>query len=145
MIMGGTRRWRLGFIAAAVAALLCTQAPVAPASAATASPDLLTPRLEVLRSSAALAASSDEAQNRAVGLAPTGAGSLLRSADHGLFVEVRTADTSEPTIAALRRIGHVVNVSDEYRTTTLSLAPAQLDALAHAPGLESASEILTPL
>jgi streptogramin lyase len=159
MIDGRTGRTRLVAVVATVAIGFgaAGAAAAAPASATTkggsAEPLVwskpsgpLSARLTALAAAATRGtANSANAQNSAVGLPATGAGSLLHSRDGRLIVEVRTADTSKATIARLRAVGTVINVANQWRTTTIAIAPNRLTALARIHGVQSAMESVAPV
>ena len=94
---------------------------------------------------AGLRRKSDKAQADAVGLAPSGAGSLLRDGDR-LVVNVRVSSTSADVLAAIRASGaEIVSVNAPYGTVDVSVPPADLRALAAADGVEYVAENLVPM
>lgn len=94
---------------------------------------------------ASLREKSDAAQAGAVGLAPSGAGSLLRDGDR-LVVNVRVSSTSDDVLAAIRASGaEIVSINAPYGTVDVSVLPADLRALAAAEGVEYVAENLVPM
>jgi subtilisin family serine protease len=128
-------------VISALLALALALAVPAGAGAAQASP--LSPRLVVLSSPGVRALGLAKQANK-VGLARSGAGSLLR---HGrrVVVDVRFAAGAAARAEALRATGAgVVNVSSEYQTVTVAALPGQLPAVAAVPGVEAVQEEITP-
>ncbi len=124
--------------AVAVAVLL---PPAAAASAKTGG--TLSSRLAEL-AKPSLYSKADAAQNRALSLAPSGAGSLLRR-DGRVLVQARFG-RSGPNAAGVRAAGaDPVNVSPRYGIVTAAVRPGQLHALARVPGVAGVTEVLTPL
>jgi Subtilase family/Bacterial Ig-like domain len=129
----------LRFSAALIAALLLV--PVATASGRAGG--VLSTRLAEL-AAPPLSSASHAEQGRALSLASTGAGSLLRRGD-GVVVEVRF-DPGAMDATKLRAAGaDVLDLSGTYRTATVAVVPQRLHALARVPGVEAVTEVLTPL
>jgi subtilisin family serine protease len=125
-----------------VAFVLLALAVPATAGAAQASP--LSPRLVVL-SSAGVRSLSAAKQASRVGLAPSGAASLLR---HGrrVLVDVRFGSGAAAGAEALRQAGaNVITVSPGYETDTVAALPSQLRQVAAVPGVEGVQEEITPM
>lgn len=131
-------------ILALLASLLASAALVPPAGASAAQASPLSPRLVVL-SSPQVRALGAARQARRVGLAPTGAGSLLR---HGrrLVVAVRFDGGAVAGTEALKAAGaQVIDGSRRYQTDTVAVLPSQLHKLAAVPGVEGVQEEITPI
>jgi Subtilase family len=84
------------------------------------------------------------AQAEAVGLPGEGAGTLVREGGR-VIVEARFAARAFAGVGAVEGAGaKVLNVSARYRTLVLSVAPAQLHALAAVPGITSVTSSRAP-
>ena len=141
MKRGTVLRRRAG--AASIAVLLTALAlfGVAPASARTGGK--LSARLAELAKPSLLSAPRAE-QAEKLSLADTGAGSLLRIGDR-ILVDVRFDRAGLP-LGELRAAGAaVINVSGAYRTVTVAVRPGRLREVAGVTGVESVTEVLTPL
>lgn len=93
----------------------------------------------------AIAAQSVEQQAQALGMQPTGPGSLVRNDQDQVLVVVRVSQVSDATIAALRDAGAtVVNTADAYRSVTVYIDPERLNDLAALPGVENVREETRP-
>jgi subtilisin family serine protease len=128
----------------AAASLLASAALVAPAGASAAQASPLSPRLVVL-SSPGVRALGAARQAKRVGLAPHGAGSLLR---HGrrLVVAVRFDEGALARTEDLKAAGaQVIDGSRRYQTDTVAVLPGQLRKLAAVPGVEGVQEEITPI
>jgi subtilisin family serine protease len=127
-------------LCSAVVVLLSLALPAA-AGAAGASP--LSPRLVVL-SSPQVRSLGAVKQARRVGLASSGAGSLLR---HGqrVIVDVRFGSGAAARAEALQEAGaSIVEVSSQFQTVTVAALPSQLRSVAAVPGVEGVQEEITP-
>jgi hypothetical protein len=133
----------LRFLLAALAAA-CLLAPLAQADATRPGGGSLSPRLETLATPAVGAA--DPAEQAAVlGLAPEGAGSLLREGDR-VLVNVRFDQGAAVGLSALRAAGaQIVQLSRAEQTVTVAVAPADLQGVASVNQVGSVTEVLTPL
>jgi subtilisin family serine protease len=128
----------------AAASLLASAALVAPAGASAAQASPLSPRLVVL-SSPGVRALGAARQAKRVGLAPHGAGSLLR---HGrrLVVAVRFDEGALARTEDLKAAGaQIIDGSRRYQTDTVAVLPGQLRKLAAVPGVEGVQEEITPI
>lgn len=128
---------------ASVATLIGTAALVAPGTAAAAQVSPLSPRLVVL-SSPRVRSLGAAKQARRVGLAQSGAGSLLR---HGrrVLVNVRFGEGAVAHTGALREAGaQIIDVSRRYQAVTVAALPGQLRKVAAVPGVEGVQEEITP-
>jgi hypothetical protein len=153
--MGGARHRTLRRFLATVAPALAVASgltPVgasaggllAPVAAGAAQPSALSPRLAVLASPQVRPLGLAR-QARRVGLAPSGAGSLLR---HGrrVLVEVRFAAGAAARTEALRATGaSIVAISSPLQTVTVAALPGQLQAVGAVPGVEAVQEEITPI
>jgi subtilase family protein len=84
-------------------------------------------------------------QARALGLAPTGPGSLLREGER-VLVNVRFGGGAAAGLDALRAAGaRVVHVSRRYQGVTAAVRPADLRAVGAVPRVSGVAPILTPL
>lgn len=127
-------------VLAAFAALLA--APTS-AGARTGPASGLSPRLVEL-ASGSLRSASNAAQARAVGLAPTGPGSLMRRGRR-VLVYVRFDHGAVAALPALRAAdGQIVNSSRRYQTVTVAAKPADLRAVAGVANVASVTEAHAP-
>ena len=114
---------------------------------AVAAPSKLSPRLRLLANLAAagnMPADTAE-QDRLLGLAESGAGSLSRDAAGNPVVDVRVIDTSAETIAALTALpADVLSIAPEYATVTLAIAPERLNDLASIDAVQYVGEVIRP-
>jgi subtilisin family serine protease len=126
--------------------LVCT-ASLAVASAAVAEtgpPSGLSPRLAELASPALLDAPA-AVQARALGLAPSGPGSLLRR-DERVLVYVRFDHGALAALPALRAAGgEVVDSSGQRQTATVAVRPEDLKAVADVVGVAAVTEAHAPV
>ncbi|HEU4392216.1 MAG TPA: S8 family serine peptidase [Solirubrobacterales bacterium] len=145
MIRGSIFRRRRA-LRAPVAALLavCALAPASASAMARAGDADLSPRLAELATPAVRSLPPD-AQAEELGLASSGAGSLLRDGGR-VLVDVRFADGAIAALDELRAAGaEIVTPSRRYQTVTVAIAPSRLPALAAVPGVEGVSEKRAPL
>jgi Subtilase family len=127
-------------ILTALAALLAAAPSVA---AKTGPPSGLSPRLAKLAGQP-LRSASNAAQARAIGLAPTGPGSLLRRGRR-LLAYVRFDHGAVAALPALRAAGgQIVDSSQRYQTVTVAAKPADLRAVARVANVVSVSEAHAP-
>lgn len=125
------------FVVAAVSLLL--------AAPALAAPDELSSRLAIV-SGAGLRSAPEPEQARAVSLLPHGPGSLLRDPAGDLIVNVRVSGDARERVPGLRDAGaSIVAVAPGYHLISVSAGEGELRAIAHAPGVESVTEELTPM
>jgi hypothetical protein len=107
----------------------------------------LSPRLRHLANLAAtgsLPADTAE-QDRLLGLAESGAGSLSRDAAGDPIVDARVTDTSAEMIAALTALpADVLSIAPEYATVTLAIAPERLNDLANIDAVQYVAEVIRP-
>lgn len=157
-----TKRWMRVGAAVAPAVLLAGVLSAAPLSASpaagagrprpvVASEDgairrddgVLSPRLSAL-TTPAMQARSEAEQSEGVGLAATGAGSLL-SSDDGYVVMIGVADTSDATQQALTAAGATIGAIDPTQRRIEASVPAdKLVAVGSVSGVASVHEELTP-
>ncbi|HET8567285.1 MAG TPA: S8 family serine peptidase [Solirubrobacterales bacterium] len=133
-------------LAGAAALALALFVGSAPPSAAGAGSGVavLSPRLSQL-ATPALEGAAPGAQARALSLARSGPGSLLRRGGR-VVVEVGFDNGAAVGVGSLRAVGgKVLDVSRRYQTVTVAAKPAQLRQLAQAPGVRSVKEVLTPI
>jgi len=84
-------------------------------------------------------------QARKLGVAPGGAGSLLREGGR-VHVDVRFERGALAALGGLRGAGaKLVHASRRYQTVTVAVKPADLRAVAALPRIEAVTEVLTPL
>lgn len=103
----------------------------------------LSPRLEALASPEVRSAPR-AAQAKRLGLPPSGPGSLLRSGQL-VFVDVRFDSGAAAGVEELEDAGAtVIDLSTRYQTVTVAAKPAELEALAEAPGVGGVTEVLAP-
>ncbi len=120
-----------------------------PASAQAAPPDRgrsanVSPRLDELAATAGVAR-SEAAENREIGLPPSGAGSLLHQPDGTFLANARVTALDAGTEAALRRAGaRITATSAPDHLATLAIDAADIEAVAAVPGVEWLEEVLTP-
>jgi subtilisin family serine protease len=125
------------------AALVAAGALAAPAGALS-SGGALSPRLAEL-AKPSVGALPPAKQARALSLAPSGAGSLLRRGSR-VLVDVRFEDGAAAGVEALRASGaKIVNVSRRYQTVTAAAKPSSLRAIAGVARVEGVTEDLTPI
>ncbi len=140
MVPAGILPLQLRLLIAALAAA-CVLAPMA---AARSGDGELSPRLAELAKPSVRTASAAE-QARALSLAPTGAGSLLRQGNR-VLADVRFEHGATAAAEDLRAAGaQIVHVSDRYETVTVAARPAELGALAGVAGVVGVTEILAPI
>src|SRR4051794_30699384 len=140
-----------GLLAAVVAAGMAYAAPYAAGAAteAAAAPSgaashHLSTRLAALVT--ANRAGLDQAETAAeLGVLQTGAGSLLRTPDGRLVVDVRLSSYDAAKVAAVKAAGaEIVHRNPGLRQVTVAVAPQDLPAVGDAPGGEYVGEELTP-
>jgi len=128
----------------AIATGVALLAVASPAAARTGSPSGLSPRLAKL-ASPALRDASAARQARALGLAASGPGSLLRRGSR-ILAYVRFEQGAIATLPALRAAGAaVVDASRRYQTATVAVRPHDLRAVATAPNVASVTEAHAPV
>lgn len=144
MQMHRRRRLRRGPVSAALLiALVALLAASSAASAKTGAPSGLSPRLIKL-ASPALRHASNRRQAAAVGLAPSGPGSLLRRGQR-VLAYVRFDHGAIASLPALRATGgQVVDGSRRYQTVTVAAKPTQLQAIARVADVTSVTEAHAP-
>ena len=107
----------------------------------------LSPRLRLLANLAATGSMPVDTgeQDRLLGLAESGAGSLSRDAAGNPIVDARVLDTSAETIAALTALpADVLSIAPEYATVTLAIAPERLNDLASIDAVQYVGEVIRP-
>jgi hypothetical protein len=134
----------LAVIAATAPVILATGAP-ARAQGRPERSGNVSPRLLELSERAASGPTTDRADNLAVGLAPTGPGSLLRQAGQ-LVVNVRFASASTPADEArLRAMGaKVISSLPEEGLVSIATSASNIVAVASLPGVAWMEEVLEP-
>ncbi len=153
---GGGGRRRLALAAASTAVLVLTV--VAPATVAVAATRPTTPAVALAGRASKLAprlqtllqpqvrALTGAGQSRALGLAASGAGSLMQRPGGRVVVRIRFADTSTATLDAVRAAGVTdLSVSVPDAVANGVVAPSDLAAVAQVPGVASVQEEITPL
>jgi hypothetical protein len=141
MTLGGASRGRFAGRLAAALALACA---LAPAAAVAQGGGALSPRLAALAAPGLRGAVPAE-QAEALSLAAGGAGSLLREGNR-VLVYVRFESGAAARVDALREAGaEIVDTSARYQTVTVAARPADLPAIAAAPGVAAVTEALTPV
>jgi Subtilase family len=104
----------------------------------------LSPQLSEL-ATPAVRAQPRAAQAEALGLPSEGAGTLVREGGR-VIVEARFGAGAVAAVAAAEAAGaKVLNVSARYQTLVLSVAPADLPAVAAVPGVSSVTASLAPV
>jgi hypothetical protein len=84
-------------------------------------------------------------QAKALGIARSGPGSLLREGER-VVVEARFDRGAAAAVASLRAAGaRILNVSPRYQRVTLAVAPSDLAAVAGVPRVEAVQEVRAPL
>jgi hypothetical protein len=107
------------------------------------SPSALSPRLEAL-ATPAMRSKSLVGQAEALGLPGEGAGTLVREGGR-VVVEARFEAGAAAAVEAVKATGaSVLNVSRRFQTLVLSVAPADLHALAAVPGVSAVTPSLSP-
>jgi hypothetical protein len=130
--------------------VLFVLALLTPSMAAAEAPDLnlasssaLSPDLEAL-ATPAVRSRSLAGQAEALGLPSEGAGGMVRDGGR-VVVEARFQSGAAAAVEAVKAAGaKVLNVSDRYQTLVLSVAPADLPALAAVPGVVAVTPSLAP-
>ncbi|HVX33148.1 MAG TPA: hypothetical protein VHA80_08410 [Solirubrobacterales bacterium] len=108
-----------------------------------ASSSALSPELETL-ATPAVRSRSLAGQAEALGQPREGAGTLVRDGRR-VVVEARFAEGAAAAVEAVKATGaEVLNVSRRYQTLVVSVAPAELRALAAVPGVVSVTPSLAP-
>jgi hypothetical protein len=103
----------------------------------------LSPRLAAL-ARPSLRSAPEEAQAKALGLAATGPGSLLRRGDR-ILAYVRFERGAIAALGGLRGAGaEIVEASRRYQTVTVATRPADLREVAAVPGVAGVTQALTP-
>jgi hypothetical protein len=145
---GRSRRATLSPFALAplVAVLLGLLAPAGASADAvplTAGPSALSPQLEAL-ATPAVRSRSLAGQAEALGLPTSGTGTLVRDGGK-VIVEARFESDAAGATEAVKAAGaEVITVSGRYQTLVLSIAPADLAALAAVPGVAAVTPSLAP-
>ncbi|HWJ98035.1 MAG TPA: fibronectin type III domain-containing protein, partial [Acidimicrobiales bacterium] len=104
----------------------------------------LSPRLEDLASVGAVA-TSDAAENRAIDLPATGAGSLLHQPDGSFLANARLTTVDAATEAALQRAGaRIVARSAVDHLVTVAIDSTDIERVAAVAGVEWLEEVLEP-
>ena len=140
---------RLALLGIALA-VSCLAAAAAAAPALGAAPgraalEELSPRLGALAKRPSLRAAPPGRQAKQLDVAAEGPGSLLRDGNR-VLVEVRFGGDPGPGVARLRAAGaRIEHISRRYDTVTVSVLPADLQAMARAAGVEFAKEVITPI
>ncbi|HKZ15827.1 MAG TPA: S8 family serine peptidase [Solirubrobacterales bacterium] len=128
-------------IAALLGALAALLAPAAAAGAA--EEPLLSPALAKL-AEPRIAAQSVAGQDAAIGLSPSGPGSLMRIGG-SVIVEAHFDSGAIGAIPAVKEAGaRVIDAGRRYQALALSIDPRDLDALAAVPGVEALTAAVTP-
>ncbi len=153
------RRRRPRALAATVCSALVLLAALVPATATVAAAagrtpagvvltgrgSKLSPRLQTLRQPQAVALAG-AAQSQAVGLAATGAGSLMQRPGGRVVVQIRFNDTSTATLDALSAAGvSDLSLSASDGVANGVVSPDELAAVAAVPGVASVREEITPM
>lgn len=139
MVAGAT--WRAALVAAAVLSLLLPAAALAAAPVKERGP--LSPALAQL-AKPAVRSLPPAKEARVLGVAPSGPGSLIRRGNR-VLVYVRH-EPGAGTLPALRRRGaQVVASSRPLRTVTAAVSPADLPAIAQAPGVVAVTQVRAPV
>jgi hypothetical protein len=127
-------------IAALLGALVALLIPALAGAAETA---LLSPPLATL-SEPQIATKPEAAQDAAVGLPTSGAGSLTRSGDD-VVVEVHFDHGAIAAIPRVKEAGaRVIDAGRRYQTLALAIAPEDLEALAATPGVAALTAATVP-
>jgi Subtilase family len=126
-----------------IAALLGALAALGPATAGATTTASLSPALATL-AEPAVAAKPPAAQNAALSLPRSGAGSLVR-VGQSVVVEAHFEVGAIAGIEAVKEAGaSVIDASRRYQTLVLAVDPAGLDRLAQVPGIEAVTPSLAP-
>ncbi|HTT94183.1 MAG TPA: S8 family serine peptidase [Solirubrobacterales bacterium] len=126
------------------AALVCVPLLLGLLPGAAAAETPLTPELATL-AEPAVATAPEAVQAEATALPAEGPGSIVREGGD-LVVEARFGGDAAARTAALEAAGAtVLDVSRQYQTVALSIAPEDLGALAAVPGLEVVEPSLQPV
>ncbi len=151
--MGGLAAKRLWSVPVAVAlvagSLFAGVEGAAPSAAQSVTPSKfgtpLSPRLQEL-SRPSVFSLPDASQADALDLAAQGPGSLVRADDERLLVTARLASVGSSSLQAVEATGAVITfVDNNLRSVTMTIAPADLPALAAVPGVEYVHEELAPM
>jgi hypothetical protein len=127
-----------------IVALLGALFALAPAATAGAAPTAsLSPALATL-AEPAVAAQSPTAQDAAIGLPRSGAGSLARIGG-SVVVEAHFGGGAVAAIPAAKEAGaQVIDASRRYQALALAIDPEDLDRLAAVPGVTAVTAAVTP-
>lgn len=146
-------RRRVVLSAAATTGVLSAALLVAPAQGV--SPTRTTSGHEVVRATgtlsgrltqlAAAPSRSSAEQARTLSAARTGAGAVVSTDEGAVLVQVLLTDTSPATVAALRQLSEVLDVSSAPDRATVVVAPSRLAALAAVPAVDYADLIPAPV
>ncbi len=132
---------RAGFATAAALAALCAL-PAGAAAMESSGP--LSPALAQL-AKPPVRALPGPARARAMGVAATGPGALIREGNR-VLVDVRFHSGALARLAALRGAGAaVVTASGELQRATVAVPPADLDSLAAVPGVAAVTQVRAPV
>ena len=108
-------------------------------------PTDMSPRLKAV-AQPAVATDSDQAHAAAAGLPAEGPGSLARTPDGRLVVDVTLADPSPAGLASLASAGAEVVATDDGRVlVTVSVPATSLQALADLPAVAYVTEVPAPM
>src|SRR5882757_9246743 len=147
---GRSRRAKSPLALAPLAAVVLALGLLVPATAGAETPALnltsssaLSPELEAL-ATPAVRSRSLAGQAEALGLPSESAGGLVRDGGR-VVVEARFDAGAAAAVEAVKTTGaRVLNVSSRYQTLVLSVAPADLPALAAVPGVTAVPPSLAP-
>jgi hypothetical protein len=104
----------------------------------------LSSRLAELAKPAVRQASPAE-QAASIGVAPSGAGSLLRDGNR-VLADVGFRHGAAAALRALRAAGaEIVQLDQSLQTVTVAAKPASMPGIAELPGVEGVSEVLAPI
>jgi hypothetical protein len=145
MLRGLSLTRPIGRSLALASALAClVSAPAGAAVTASSGQGPLSPLLGEL-ARPAVASKSPAAQANLLDVPLTGPASLVREGNR-VLVTARFAGGAGAALAALGEAGAaVVSIDPDQQTTTLSVAPADLAAIAAAPGVRSVWQVRQPL
>jgi hypothetical protein len=134
-------RSRTSLLIVALLGALAALAPVATAGAASTAS--LSPALATL-SEPQVAAKSVAGQDAALGLSPSGSGSLVRIGG-SVVIEAHFDSGAIAAIPAVREAGaQVIDAGRRYQALALNVAPEDLGRLAAVPGVEALTAAVTP-
>ncbi|HET8971115.1 MAG TPA: hypothetical protein VFN19_08660, partial [Candidatus Nanopelagicales bacterium] len=93
----------------------------------------------------AVAAASDHTRAQALSLPVQGPGALLTDAADRVLVELQLTDTAPATVAALARIGEIVNVNPAAGRATVRIRPDRLEELDSVGAVRYADLVPAPI